>query len=54
MAQILSFEAGKKAQQQRRSNPLGFPSIVIPKGTTRAASRRAKAQAVRQAAKARL
>lgn len=54
MAQILSFEAGKKAQQQRRTNPLGFPSIVLPKASRRATSRRELAQAVHFSAKSAL
>lgn len=54
MAQILSFEAGKKAQQQRSSNPLGFPSIVLPKTSRRATSRRERAQAIHFAAKSAL
>ncbi len=53
MAQFHSFEAAKKAQQARRANPLGFPTIVLPKAG-RAASRRARAQAVHFAAKSAL
>lgn len=54
MAQILSFEAGKKAQQQRRVNPLGFPVIVLPKASRRSTSRRERAQAIHFAARAAL
>lgn len=54
MAQILSFEAGKKSQQQRRANPLGFPVIVLPKASRRATSRRERAQAIHFAAKSAL
>ena len=54
MATVYSFEASKKAQQERRANPLGFPVIVLPKAGRRATSRRERAQAVHFAAKSAL
>lgn len=54
MAQILSFESAKKAKQQHKSNPLGFPVIVLPRGSKKAATRAQRAAAVRAKARAAL
>lgn len=54
MAHVIDIKAAAAAKAQRQANPLGFPTIVLPKAGRRATSRRARAQAVHFAAKSAL
>lgn len=54
MANVIDFKAAAAAKARAKSNPLGFPVIVLPKVGKRATSRRARAQSVHFAAKSAL